>query len=63
MTTRIATTHRQTKETNIRLTLSLDGIGQYEIATGVGFLDHMLTHVAASIGFIVLVFRFLTLFR
>ncbi|MCP4537444.1 MAG: imidazoleglycerol-phosphate dehydratase HisB [Chloroflexi bacterium] len=38
--------HRQTRETDIQLALDLDGTGQYEIATGVGFLDHMLTHVA-----------------
>jgi imidazoleglycerol-phosphate dehydratase len=47
MTTRTTTTHRQTKETDIQLTLSLDGTGQYQIETGVGFLDHMLSHVAA----------------
>jgi imidazoleglycerol-phosphate dehydratase len=47
MTTRIATAHRQTKETDIQLTLSLDGTGQYQIETGIGFLDHMLSHVAA----------------
>jgi imidazoleglycerol-phosphate dehydratase len=44
---RKATIHRQTRETDIQLTLNLDGTGQYEIETGVGFLDHMLTHVAA----------------
>jgi imidazoleglycerol-phosphate dehydratase len=44
---RKATIHRQTRETDIQLALNLDGTGQYEIETGVGFLDHMLTHVAA----------------
>ena len=44
---RKATIHRQTRETDIQLTLNLDGTGQYKIETGVGFLDHMLTHVAA----------------
>ena len=44
---RKATIHRQTRETDIQLTLNLDGTGQYDIETGVGFLDHMLTHVAA----------------
>ena len=44
---RKATIHRQTRETDIQLTLNLDGTGQYEIETGVGFLDHMLTHIAA----------------
>jgi imidazoleglycerol-phosphate dehydratase len=43
---RKATIYRQTRETDIQLTLDLDGTGQYEIETGVGFLDHMLTHVA-----------------
>ena len=34
---------RATSETDIRLTLDLDGSGKAEIATGIGFLDHMLT--------------------
>lgn len=34
---------RQTAETQIRLSLALDGTGQAEIRTGMGFLDHMLT--------------------
>jgi imidazoleglycerol-phosphate dehydratase len=42
----MATVHRQTKETDIQITLDLDGTGQYEIETGIGFLDHMLSHVA-----------------
>lgn len=33
---------RNTRETDIRLTLDLDGQGRAEVATGVGFLDHML---------------------
>jgi imidazoleglycerol-phosphate dehydratase len=44
---RTATIHRRTKETDIHLTLDLDGTGQRQIETGVGFLDHMLSHVAA----------------
>ena len=43
---RTAAIHRQTGETDITITLNLDGIGQHEISTGVGFLDHMLTAVA-----------------
>ena len=34
---------RQTKETNISLTLNIDGSGQADISTGFGILDHMLT--------------------
>lgn len=37
---------RSTNETNIRIELSLDGSGQHDINTGIGFLDHMLTHLA-----------------
>jgi len=40
---RIATLSRRTSETDINLTLDLDGSGQADIATGIGFLDHMLT--------------------
>ena len=40
---RTATIDRQTAETKIRLELNLDGIGASQIATGVGFFDHMLT--------------------
>src|SRR5690349_7797410 len=43
---RTATITRKTNETEIELTLNLDGSGQHDISTGVGFLDHMLTHVA-----------------
>lgn len=40
---RRAVIDRQTQETQIHLELDLDGTGQSEISTGVGFLDHMLT--------------------
>jgi imidazoleglycerol-phosphate dehydratase len=43
---RKAVTERKTKETAIRLTLNLDGEGKTRIATGVGFLDHMLDLLA-----------------
>ncbi len=37
---------RDTLETKINLTLELDGKGQSQIATGIGFFDHMMTHIA-----------------
>ena len=40
---RTAAITRKTNETDITLSLSLDGRGETDIATGVGFLDHMLT--------------------
>jgi imidazoleglycerol-phosphate dehydratase len=43
---RSVTLSRTTSETDIKLTLDLDGTGRAEIATGIGFLDHMLTALA-----------------
>ena len=43
MTERTATISRRTGETDITLTLTVDGTGAAELATGIGFLDHMLT--------------------
>lgn len=39
---RSSTINRKTKETDIEITLELDGSGQAEVNTGIGFLDHML---------------------
>lgn len=44
---RRSTIKRETKETKIEISLNLDGSGLYDMATGLGFLDHMLTHIAA----------------
>lgn len=44
---REATIERKTAETDIKLTLNLDGSGKSEIQSGIGFLDHMLTLFAS----------------
>ena len=46
MSARTAEIVRETKETRIRLRLALDGEGRAEVATGLGFLDHMLCALA-----------------
>jgi hypothetical protein len=43
---RSVTLARTTHETDIRLSLNLDGSGQWQVDTGVPFFDHMLSHVA-----------------
>ena len=43
---RTAEVSRQTNETQITIRLDLDGSGTHDISTGIGFLDHMLTHLA-----------------
>ncbi|NOZ30289.1 MAG: imidazoleglycerol-phosphate dehydratase HisB, partial [Chloroflexi bacterium] len=43
---RVAHVRRQTGETEIEVTLNVDGTGQHRVQTGVGFLDHLLSHVA-----------------
>jgi len=46
MPARKAVVKRKTRETDIELSLGLDGGGRSKIATGIGFLDHMLTSFA-----------------
>ena len=43
---RRAEVSRKTKETEISIELNLDGAGEYQVETGVGFFDHMLSHLA-----------------
>ena len=49
--TRTADIRRDTKETQIRVRLDLDGTGQARIDTGIGFFDHMLDSFARHGGF------------
>jgi len=42
---------RETKETNIELSLNVDGTGENQISTGIGFFDHMLTAFSVHSGF------------
>ena len=43
---RIAEISRKTTETDVKVVLNADGTGKRSISTGIGFLDHMLDHVA-----------------
>ena len=43
---RKATVERKTKETSVRASVNLDGTGAFRIATGIGFLDHMLEQLS-----------------
>jgi len=43
---RIASIHRVTRETDVAVTIDLDGTGRADVATGVGFWDHLLTALA-----------------
>lgn len=47
---RMSSVTRETRETKITAELNLDGSGKYEIKTGVGFFDHMLTAFAVHSG-------------
>jgi imidazoleglycerol-phosphate dehydratase len=51
MKKRLAAVVRKTRETDISLSLDLDGKGTAEIDTGVGFLDHMLSALTKHAGF------------
>src|SRR5207247_6532127 len=46
MDPRKATSSRKTNETEIRVSLNLDGTGEYQIGTGIPFFDHMLAQLA-----------------
>ncbi|MCL1881813.1 MAG: imidazoleglycerol-phosphate dehydratase HisB [Oscillospiraceae bacterium] len=48
---RTASITRKTRETDILATINLDNTGECKIATGIGFLDHMLTALAVHGGF------------
>lgn len=48
---RIAQLSRITKETDVHVTLNLDGSGKVNIQTGIGFFDHMLTALGVHAGF------------
>ncbi len=46
MANRLSIVKRETKETNISVELNIDGIGQYEVNTGINMFDHLLAQLA-----------------
>ena len=46
MAERKAKIERKTSETDVTCEMNLDGVGKYDIDSGIGFLDHMLTHLS-----------------
>ena len=50
MEPRQAKVHRTTRETSIRAEMILDGQGERQISTGIGFFDHMLDHLSKHSG-------------
>jgi len=51
MKKRISKIHRKTKETDIKITINLDGKGKYDISSGIPFFNHMLESFAKHSGF------------
>src|SRR5258706_16468301 len=49
--TRTAAVERVTRETAVKVTLTLDGTGKAEVSTGIGFLDHLLETLARHAAF------------
>ena len=45
-TARVATVERKTRETDVSVEINLDGVGDYEVSTGIPFFDHMLESFA-----------------
>jgi imidazoleglycerol-phosphate dehydratase len=46
---RKASIERTTKETSIKVDMNIDGTGQSNISTGIGFLDHMLEQLSKAL--------------